>query len=461
MKDIVDSWSLKGGYPIITVQRSPENLLMISQTKYVNTQKRAENDEIWLIPINFASKSYPHFNDTSPVVWMHLDKLAFQNNTFHPFDEDDWVVFNIQETGYYRVNYDDQLWNLIANKLSTESFEDIHIINRAQIVDDGLNLARNELVSYDIVFKILQYLEKETDFLPWSSANNGLGYINRLMTGSDNYQNFQKFIAKLVAPLYQELGSHDRGTKDNLSDKRARPIAINWACLSGEESCVKDTTKRVMEVLEDPSAEIEANVRSTIYCNGLRQATQTTFDLMRERFIKTSDVTTRRTLINGMGCIVDPSLQKQNLELTLQSGETSYTQSERTRVLQAVYNTGGRNGVESSINFLSEHYEKVDELYGAQTVRNNMYWMADKVTSKTLYEKFEKLIQEMIEAKVLESKEKDVLLEQPKVNLEWLENNDDKIGKYFKEYFGNGAHSSFVVSSVLILVGVVMNVLFN
>uniref|UniRef100_A0A336LYD8 Aminopeptidase N n=1 Tax=Culicoides sonorensis TaxID=179676 RepID=A0A336LYD8_CULSO len=459
MKELIDSWSLKGGYPVITVERSNESTstLIISQAKYVNTKKE-KTEANWIIPINFATASYPYFNDTSPVAWMKDQTVFIKNDSFHVFNETDWIVFNIQETGYYRVNYDNSLWNLISNKLASDTFEEIHVINRAQIVDDVLNLARGEYVNYEICFRILEYLEHETDFLPWSSANNGLGYINRLMTGSENYANFQRFISKIVSPLYQSLGSHDRGRKDTLSEKRARTIAINWACTSGEESCINDTNKRVMEVLKTPSMEIEANVRSAIYCNGLRQTNQDEFELVWNRFTNTSDQMTRQTLINGMGCIQDAEIQRQNLNFTLES-EEFYTKSEKTRLLKAIYNNGGRNGVESVIDFFSENFDEIDELYGEQTVRRNMYWMADKVIAKELYEKFEKLIDDLIVAQVLAENEKEILMEGPKINQEWLKQNDEEIGKYFKSYFANDAMNLGSVSVMFLAIGVIFNLL--
>lgn len=456
MKDVIDSWSLKGGYPIINVTRSSENVLLITQMKYINTHKRANDDDLWIIPLNFATESHPNFTHTAPLVWMTSQNISIKNHSFNGFTENDWIIFNIQQTGYFRVNYDEELWHLIAEKLSSDTFEDIHVINRAQIIDDVLNLARGEFITYEIVFKILEYLDGEQDFLPWSSANNGLGYINRLMTGSANYQNFQRFIAKIIGPLYKELGSHDRGTKDNLSDKHARIIAINWACISGEQNCLNDTTTRVQEVLEDPSAEIEANVRATIYCNGLRHGNRNDFDRMWMRFNITNDATTRRTLISGMGCMQDSLIQMHNLGMTLYEDNT-YTRAERPRVLQAVYNTGGLSGVESSIQFIDENYDIIDGLYGDNAIRNNLYSMAGKVTTKVLVDKFENLIDKLIEENVLESDEKDALMEKPNINLEWVANNDDEIGRYFKDYFGNGAEGS-VISSVLIFFGIIFNI---
>ena len=55
--------------------------------------------------------------------------------------ENEWVIFNTQETGYYRVNYDDRNWQNLINLL-IQNHSKIHDINRAQILNDGLNLAR-------------------------------------------------------------------------------------------------------------------------------------------------------------------------------------------------------------------------------------------------------------------------------------------------------------------------------
>ena len=45
---------------------------------------------------------------------------------------DQWVIFNVQETGYYKVNYDNQNWQLIISQLNSEHMA-IHAINRAQV----------------------------------------------------------------------------------------------------------------------------------------------------------------------------------------------------------------------------------------------------------------------------------------------------------------------------------------
>lgn len=98
--------------------------------------------------------------------------------------------------GFYRVNYDTATWENISKALKTNTYSDIHVLNRAQIVDDSLNLARGELLDYKLALSLLQYLEGETSYLPWLAAFNNLIYVERRFTSaeSDVYRVSRKFV---------------------------------------------------------------------------------------------------------------------------------------------------------------------------------------------------------------------------------------------------------------------------
>lgn len=58
-------------------------------------------------------------------------KLTIEDN----FPMSDWIIVNLQQTGYYRVNYDENNWKLIQGHLRDEKrFSQIVPPNRAQIV---------------------------------------------------------------------------------------------------------------------------------------------------------------------------------------------------------------------------------------------------------------------------------------------------------------------------------------
>jgi aminopeptidase N len=118
----------------------------------------------WWVPISYASKTYnTDFQRTQPAFWLkNSEKSATKSVTV---DKTDWLILNTQETGFYRVNYDNKNWQLIIDQLKSNASE-IHIVNRAQLMDDALNLARASLLPYELAFNVTYYLKDEVEYLP-------------------------------------------------------------------------------------------------------------------------------------------------------------------------------------------------------------------------------------------------------------------------------------------------------
>lgn len=89
------------------------------------------------------------------------------------------------------MNYDENNWRLIANHLKNSNLEDIHVLNRAQLLDDAFNLARSGRLSYNILFELLEYIAQETDYVPLYAVSRGLTYLDRLISGTEYYEEFQ------------------------------------------------------------------------------------------------------------------------------------------------------------------------------------------------------------------------------------------------------------------------------
>ena len=103
-----------------------------------NSSSEDTHDYKWWIPISFTSEDSPNFENTKSEIWMSSDEAEKQIENLP--DDDKWVIFNVQEAGYYRVNYEDANWQLLSKQLS-DNHDVIHSTNRAQLIDDSLNLA--------------------------------------------------------------------------------------------------------------------------------------------------------------------------------------------------------------------------------------------------------------------------------------------------------------------------------
>lgn len=92
--------------------------------------------------------------------------------------------------GYYRVNYDDLNWNLIANYLRTSNFNKIDPITRAQIIDDSFNLVVRGYISPVIFLEIITYIEQELDFIPLITFFKTTSQFKALLSGDNSQQKF-------------------------------------------------------------------------------------------------------------------------------------------------------------------------------------------------------------------------------------------------------------------------------
>ena len=88
------------------------------------------------------------------------------------------------------MNYDATNWNLIITQLLS-NYQQISLINRAQLLDDSLNIARINALPYAVPLRLTQYLTVERDYIPWTSGLNGLSYLDLMYTRTAGYGDFK------------------------------------------------------------------------------------------------------------------------------------------------------------------------------------------------------------------------------------------------------------------------------
>lgn len=65
------------------------------------------------------------------------------------------------------------------------------MLNRVQLIEDSLELAKSGDIDYTIPFNILKYLEKESGYLPWKTALRNLGFVDKMLRFYPTYGYFR------------------------------------------------------------------------------------------------------------------------------------------------------------------------------------------------------------------------------------------------------------------------------
>ena len=69
----------------------------------------------------------------------------------------------------------------------------IHVLNRAQLLDDALNFARYNHITVSRALDLMQYLQHETDFIPMVPGIKLMDLFLRRFDGQDFYGAFEVF----------------------------------------------------------------------------------------------------------------------------------------------------------------------------------------------------------------------------------------------------------------------------
>ncbi|KAJ8311344.1 hypothetical protein KUTeg_010699 [Tegillarca granosa] len=186
----------------------------------------------WKIPFTYTSKSESNFHPSfSDVKWIDREEQVLAVNV----TSDDWVIANAQMYGYYRVNYDDQNWIKVIEQLKT-NHEVIHLINRAQIINDAWALASAGELKMEIALKTIDYLKAEEDYIPWRTADGELSY---------------NYMKNLISPLFTRLGLNNSGS-DHMQIY-TRSLIVSLACDFGITDCVTESLKLFKEWMNNPN----------------------------------------------------------------------------------------------------------------------------------------------------------------------------------------------------------------
>lgn len=242
VKEVLDSWINIPGYPVIKLTRhyGDSSVVTIVQRRFVPDMKNTSSAE-WpkqYIPVTVSSKESPNFNSTVPSLWLNPNAPNVSYTIQPAVSPGSWIIVNNQEMGFFRVNYDRSNWMLLKNALARPNFDNIPVLNRAQLIDDSFNLAKSGERTFDIAFGVLNYLRAERDFIPWRTASRSLAYLERMLRGQPNHQLLSLFIQNITKSVYNLIP-----ITQNLTDHVTRLQRLDVgaiACKAGLLKCVNE-----------------------------------------------------------------------------------------------------------------------------------------------------------------------------------------------------------------------------
>uniref|UniRef100_A0A1B0D9N6 ERAP1-like C-terminal domain-containing protein n=1 Tax=Phlebotomus papatasi TaxID=29031 RepID=A0A1B0D9N6_PHLPP len=460
VEDVINSWIDQPGYPLLTVMRNYDsNEIVVNQQRFLSSRGEVDNERItWYIPLSINTARNPDMNNTMPRAWLKQGtrELVIRTEENLTWTSDDWVLFNVQQTGYYRVNYDLHNWKLLANDLYGEYPCNIGTINRAQLIDDSFSLAYSDNIQFTVALDIIKYVKFEREYSVWVTANRHLLSMDRKLQGDSYELYFGRFLQHLTDGHFERLDVFEDNLRDCTSNTFLRPIIVHLACRSGSGKCL--TATRIMVTAEALTGHVLAPRErpSVYYCHGLKNADENTFQYFWKKLKSLTNDQERKNLVHSIGCYHNSdSVYSLLLEtVDLNATDVFYTNYERHSILWNIIRNGD---VKVVMRFLRENHNTIARTYTYNfRMENNLKEIAD-----CLPEEYHQEYTEILEMLAAEGHISRSLMERCIIDMEnhriWVNENKIKIENWIAGYFQPKLENSgmeITVSTLVVLIAI-------
>lgn len=346
----------------------------MSQSRF--TSPSFETNQTWWIPYNYATARRLDFHDTRPFGWIPQGRRTMPIRGMEDLSWRDWIIFNKQQTSYYRVLYDDENYRLLSKQLNSESFGVLHVANRAQLIDDLYEFLKVGNVKVDIFMDLMSYLKRETDYAPWESASRSFNELSKIFDASQIHDTFRAHVAMLSENYFATVGIDDRMNEAYLR-KPARINAVNLACNFGVIACLNATRSKLNEVLNQ-NVNLPPNTKQIVFTNGARSATDDDLYKLWNHMLDATDKDERQLYLRSFGSINNQVIQKKYLMQSLQRVNGTLWPTERFIIFVTAYRNGQQK-LGLCIEMLKNELRTAMDAYGIDTITSTILDMAEYV----------------------------------------------------------------------------------
>uniref|UniRef100_A0A8D1LYR7 Aminopeptidase n=1 Tax=Sus scrofa TaxID=9823 RepID=A0A8D1LYR7_PIG len=431
VRAIMDRWTLQMGFPVITVDTKTGN---ISQKHFLldsesNVTRSSAFDYLWIVPISSIKNGVmqDHY-------WLR-DVSQAQNDLFKTAS-DDWVLLNVNVTGYFQVNYDEDNWRMIQHQLQT-NLSVIPVINRAQVIYDSFNLATAHMVPVTLALDNTLFLNGEKEYMPWQAALSSLSYFSLMFDRSEVYGPMKKYLRKQVEPLFQHFETLTKNwteRPENLMDQYSEINAISTACSNGLPQCENLAKTLFDQWMSDPENNpIHPNLRSTIYCNAIAQGGQDQWDFAWGQLQQAQLVNEADKLRSALACSNEVWLLNRYLGYTL--NPDLIRKQDATSTINSI--ASNVIGQPLAWDFVQSNWKKLFQDYGGGSFSfsNLIQGVTRRFSSEFELQQLEQFKKNNMDVgfgsgtRALEQ-----ALEKTKANIKWVKENKEVVLNWFIEH---------------------------
>lgn len=316
--DVMNTWILQENYPLVTISQIKPGILHISQERYLSAPKpEIDQTFVWAIPLTFTSSIENNFTvDHTHIIWVDNSDMVIIDREIPDLKIDrNWIIANIQQQGYYRVNYDKFVWRNIIQQLKS-NVSLIHPVNRAQVINDLFSLSKSKRVTMDLALEVLEYLQQEHNYVPWVAALRENNFMFNLLKHTPMFARYKQTWGYLIDNPLLRLEQKRANNKLSMSEELLYDDLYSLGLRYEIQRCVEKAKAEFGKLQQNPNQPLDPGTRQASLCTVLREANSESWLFVLTLYNATTDVEVKTSYLLALTCTNNSVLQEMLLKLT-------------------------------------------------------------------------------------------------------------------------------------------------
>ncbi|RMX39901.1 hypothetical protein pdam_00022441, partial [Pocillopora damicornis] len=312
VKKMMRVWTDQKGFPIVSIRRKGR-VFHIEQEdvldKLMKDKKQAQNRKRWYLPISYFTESDP------TVRWVTIPPHT-QSYPLTTVSISGWIMANINATGFFMVNYDEENWKKLAVQLRKD--HQVFTPNdRAGLIHDVFTLACQGLLDPVLALNLSTYLVQENHPVPWALARGKSKCLMGLLSKAHKLL-YKNYLWSLQDHLIDLVGMEDTG---NDLERFFRYDVLSEAMRSDQRKEIRERFIRLFnELKETPLGSLPSvgpNFRYLAFSFGVNKSSEEDWHYLWSVYQQSPFDTDRKFLMRVITSFNTENIRSRNLLFSL------------------------------------------------------------------------------------------------------------------------------------------------
>ncbi|CAD6265537.1 unnamed protein product [Miscanthus lutarioriparius] len=249
VKDLMTTWTKQQGYPVIYAKINGHDL-ELEQAQFLSDGSSGPG--MWIVPVTSCCGSYDaqkKFLLKDKTDKINIGEFAASQSADGEKNQNIWIKLNIDQTGFYRVKYDDELAAGLVNAIKAKK---LSLMDKIGIVEDSYALSVACKQTLTSLLRLLNAYNDESDYTVLSHVTSVCLSISKITVDAtpDMNKDIKQLLINLLLPAAIKLGWDPKDGESHL-DVMLRSLLLTVLVRLGHNETINEGVRRFHIFFED------------------------------------------------------------------------------------------------------------------------------------------------------------------------------------------------------------------